>query len=713
MTTRSDRRARKRAAAAVVASGWFDREWYSAQTGVEYADDVAAATDYLASGAASYSPHPGIDLLVLPERARTALARGDITPLTRRGAPTPRPRLRQALLAHQAARRAIDTAPAPTLDWTHVRREVDGRVPGRVSVVVPTYQDGLMTSRAVRAVLAGSGEADLEVVVVDNGSDPAVGSHLVAQFFDEPRVRYERMPVNLNFALGSDVGFARSTGDVVVFLNNDTQVRDGWLPPLLDALRDESVLGVQPLLLYPDDTVQSAGTVFPAAGTIPCHFLVGHPPEDAERLGPQPFRVVTAAALAMRAGDVAALEGFDPVFVNGMEDVDLCLRAAELRPGHFLVTPASRVTHHEGKTPGRGKHIPQNRHVFMERWRDRLPAAEPERWTAAGFRLAGVYGDGGSIPSPRPVVVRDRPAPPLRWGLKLPSPGGEKGDRWGDTHFADSLGAALTALGQEVVTYRRGAHGGPPSAYDDVVLGLRGLEAIAPVPGKVNLLWVISHPDDVDPAELAGFDRVFAASPSWAGAMSARARRPIDVLLQATDLRRQADLSLPVGDGSEPVFVGGTTATRDRQVVLDAMLAGLPLKVHGPQWAGKIPAEHHASTYVPNHELADLYRHHGLVLADHHSDMATRGFLANRLFDAVAAGARVISDPVPGLEIFQGAVQAYASVEELADLWRGPGRSRFPDEAGMARIAAEIAEQHSFDHRAAELLAAAEAALSG
>ena len=93
------------------------------------------------------------------------------------------------------------------------------------------------------------------------------------------------------------------------------------------------------------------------------------------------------------------------------------------------------------------------------------------------------------------------------------------------------------------------------------------------------------------------------------------------------------------------------------------------------------------------------------MLADHHGDMAEEGFLANRLFDAVASGARVVSDPVAGTELFEGAVQAYASIEELGLLCSAAGRDRFPDDTGLAAIADRVAGAHSFDARAAQLLA--------
>lgn len=595
------------------------------------------------------------------------------------------------------------------VDWTAVGEQVRHRVAGRVSVVIPTWNDATMTIRAVEALVQNTpADTDLEIVVVDNGSRAEVSMHLAAVALLHEPVRIVRLPRNLNFAIGCNVGFAHSTGDVVVMLNNDTEVKPGWLPPLVSALDDPEVLGAQPLLLYPDGLVQTAGTAFPVRGSLPTHFLAGHPVEDA--LGPQDrrFRVVTAAALAVRAADLAALHGFDPMFVNGMEDVDLCLRAAERRPGHFAVVPESQVTHHEGRTPGRSRHITENRTEFYARWNGRLPGPEAWRWEDLGFRIAHVRGDAVSVPAPR--VVLERPTSsggtgpaPLRWGLRNPAPGGQGGDLWGDTHFLDSLAAALRRQGQEVVSFRHGTFSEPATAFDDVVLGVRGLDVVPPVPGKVNVLWIISHPDAVSPDELVAFDLVYAASESWAAMLSARTGRPVHTLLQATDGTRLTDLAGPLGDGSRPVFVGG--AQRPRQIVRDALDAGVPLQVHGPGWAGKIPDAARGMRYLPNDRLAQTYRSSGLVLADHWPDMARTGFLANRLFDAVAAGARVVSDPVPGLEIFEGAVQAYRSPQDLAELCSPAGRERFPDDDTMRRIAQRVADGHTFDHRAATLVA--------
>ena len=95
----------------------------------------------------------------------------------------------------------------------------------------------------------------------------------------------------------------------------------------------------------------------------------------------------------------------------------------------------------------------------------------------------------------RGAAAGRRAAARLRWAIKNAAPAGEGGERWGDTHFAASLAAALRDHGQEVVVDRRPEWDRATGRHDDVVLVLRGLVRHDPSPEQVSLLWVISHPE--------------------------------------------------------------------------------------------------------------------------------------------------------------------------------------------------------------------------
>ena len=80
--------------------------------------------------------------------------------------------------------------------------------------------------------------------------------------------------------------------------------------------------------------------------------------------------------------------------------------------------------------------------------------------------------------------------------------------------------------------------------------------------------------------------------------------------------------------------------------------------------------------------------------------------MSNRLFDAVAAGARVVSDAVPGVEeVFGAGVLVVSGPEEIAELLRAEDLDEiFGDDDLRRRRAAEIAARHSFVARARTML---------
>jgi spore maturation protein CgeB len=126
-------------------------------------------------------------------------------------------------------------------------------------------------------------------------------------------------------------------------------------------------------------------------------------------------------------------------------------------------------------------------------------------------------------------------------------------------------------------------------------------------------------------------------------------------------------------------------------------------------WSEFIPAEFIRGEFMPNGELPAAYAGAGVVLNDHWREMATDGFLSNRLFDAVASGARVISDEAAGLtEVFGDAVVTYSSADQLGQILNASFASVFADRSRRIDNAARNAAEHSFDARAVELIEAAQ-----
>jgi spore maturation protein CgeB len=140
--------------------------------------------------------------------------------------------------------------------------------------------------------------------------------------------------------------------------------------------------------------------------------------------------------------------------------------------------------------------------------------------------------------------------------------------------------------------------------------------------------------------------------------------------------------------------------------VQDALEAGLPLAVYGKQWEDFIPAAHLKGEFVPNHELGAMYAAASVVLNDHWDDMRDDGFVSNRLFDAAASGARVVTDDVAGLDgLFGASVQVVRDARELAALVRTDDLDRvFGSREERRAVAERVRREHSFLHRARRLL---------
>lgn len=304
-------------------------------------------------------------------------------------------------------------------------------------------------------------------------------------------------------------------------------------------------------------------------------------------------------------------------------------------------------------------------------------------------------------------------APALRWAIDTAATPGRWGDLWGDTHFANSLAGALRRLGQQVTVDRRDTRDRPDRAQDDVILVLRGLPIDAPKPGPVRLLWVISHPDEVTADEARRYDAVFAASPAWASERGREWGVPIAPLLQCTDVELCHPGRAGDPDGGGVLFIGNARRGAHRPIV-DWAAAVTEVDIVGTGWEHTEHAGRLLATSVPNAEVGARYASAAVVLNDHWADMRRAGFVSNRLFDAVACGARVLSDPIDGAEaLFGGSVVTCGSPGEVRTALSADPDSVWPQRSDRLAVAERVRAEHSFDRRAEALLERALAVRDG
>lgn len=166
----------------------------------------------------------------------------------------------------------------------------------------------------------------------------------------------------VSFAHNCNTGAKYVSGDVIVFLNDDTLPQPGWLDALLSAFDHFEVGIAGARLVYPDGRIQHAGVYLDWPGGV----LTAH--NELRDLPSRSVEAVTGACLAIRKTLFEDLGGFDAGFVNGYEDVDLCLRARADGWSIRYVAEAT-VIHYESQSgAARWSHVRENIQRLQEKW---------------------------------------------------------------------------------------------------------------------------------------------------------------------------------------------------------------------------------------------------------------------------------------------------------------------------------------------------------
>jgi len=292
----------------------------------------------------------------------------------------------------EAGRRAVDehlervgiqgeAVLGPVAGTYRIRRRLDDET--RVSIIIPTRgssgfvwgEQRCFVVEAARSIMATCSLPNLEVVVVYDTVTPAsvldslrrvVGDSLRLVRFDEP----------FNFSAKCNAGFVASTGDVVVFLNDDVQfVNDETIQTLVAPLREPDVGMVGARLLFEDGRLQHGGHVYGNGGWYHASFRAeegDHGPFRALLIGREVIGL-TAACMAMRRPTYEEVGGMCELLPMNFNDVDLSYKVR--RAGYRLLWfPEVTLYHFESQTREPGIE-PWEPHLVALRWG--IPDVDP------------------------------------------------------------------------------------------------------------------------------------------------------------------------------------------------------------------------------------------------------------------------------------------------------------------------------------------------
>jgi GT2 family glycosyltransferase/glycosyltransferase involved in cell wall biosynthesis len=241
----------------------------------------------------------------------------------------------------------------------------------RVSVVVLSYNNLKLTEVCLNSLLKYTNYVNWELIVVDNASSDGTPEYLTEFGREHPAAKIILNPENGGFSAGNNLGIKEASGDIVILLNNDTYVTDGWIMSLVRHFKADPELGLVGPVTNNIGNEAKIDIAYDSKEQIAAKALAYTSVHGRERLYVDNIAFFCAAISADAIGKIGLLD--ERFGLGFFEDDDYCKRARNA--GFKIAIAEDCFIHHElsaswnaNKQKQRDEYLERNKRIFEEKW---------------------------------------------------------------------------------------------------------------------------------------------------------------------------------------------------------------------------------------------------------------------------------------------------------------------------------------------------------
>lgn len=234
----------------------------------------------------------------------------------------------------------------------------------KLSIIISVYGQTNKLRRCLSCVkLTLNNLINYEILLIDDASEDETTNY-IKSLESTHRVYFNKQ--RKGFAKNNNFLAREAKGEYLCLLNSDAFVQGNWLFPMLNVFETAGDVGFVGNVQKLADSVfyDHMGIVFGPRGN-PRHFGQGFIFKSFSGQTRQ-WSAVTAACALVKKEIFLSFNGFDEAFVNGCEDVELCIRMSRSGYRH-LVAHDSEIQHVKGASVGRKKHNLRNFEILISK----------------------------------------------------------------------------------------------------------------------------------------------------------------------------------------------------------------------------------------------------------------------------------------------------------------------------------------------------------